>query len=180
MSDRKTKAREKRNAKRATKQKTRRVRNQRAAETANLKLDTLLSWQMGEAWLGQSWHEQGSRIPAVISRVHPAHGIAIAIFDLDLRSRGVVHAGILTGLTENELNARLAELSETAPMVQIGPAHVLACVEAAQGLNDELPDGFDDARKLFGDLETDGSIEVLTGEPPEPPKRKGLFARLFP
>lgn len=176
---RKQKAREKRKAKRAAKQKTRRVRNQNAAASSSASLDQILGWPLGEAWLGQDWHEQGARVPAVITRSHPSGGIAAAMFDLDLRERGVVRSALLVGLDQDELNRRLAELSDSAPMVQIAPGHVLACVEAARGLSEDLPDDFEHARALFGDLEVDRSIEVLTGAPPEPEKKKGLLGRLF-
>ncbi|HJN78074.1 MAG TPA: hypothetical protein QGF58_29440 [Myxococcota bacterium] len=180
MSDKKRqKTREKKKAKRATKQKTRRVRNLNAAtSTQATSLRTILGWPLGEAWIGQDWHEQGARVPALITRAHPSGGIAAAVFDLDLESDGVVRAALLVGLDDNELHHRLAELSETSPMVETTAGVVLACVEAAAGL-DELPAGFADARAMFGELELDGSVEILTGTPPEPKRKKGLFARLF-
>jgi len=179
MSDRKQKSLEKKKARRAKKQKTRRVRNQAASTSTGTPLKTMLGWNLGDAWVGQDWHEQGARIPVVVTRAHPGGGIAAAIFDLDLSGGGVIRAGVAGPLQENELNDRLAKISEAAPMVQVGPGHALACVAAAEALTDELPQGWSDARAMFGDLELDASIEILTGTPPEPEKKKGLFGRLF-
>lgn len=174
--------RQKQAKKRATRQTVRRTQTRSQRQVRSAGLSEMLEWPLTEAWLGQDWHEQGARVPAVIVREHTSGTLVAAVFDIDLSGPGVVKAALLEGLQQPQLQHHLSQISGEMGLMQVTAGHVLSVVEAGWDLSDEggtLPTGFARARALFGELTADDRIEVLTGPPEQASQKQGWLSRLM-
>ncbi|MEZ4317540.1 MAG: hypothetical protein R3F61_08545 [Myxococcota bacterium] len=145
------------------------------------------AWPVGECYLSENWHEHGARVHAGFVRESSDGRRAAAFFEVDLRRDGVVEVLARGGVSEGAVQGEMARRSEASgnAMLVAEPDLVVKVVRAGVDLSrsreNALPDGLDEALRLFGDLDGSTAPEaVLTGDPPPPPaKKKSLFSLLF-
>lgn len=175
---RKAKKREKQRKKRDD---ARRARGSRRPPGAKADVSDAVDWPVGDAWVGEGWHERGARVDALFTRRHADGRVAVAAFELDLAERGVLAVQTVGGASEAAVQGELVRRSsDDRAMVAAEPGLVVRLVRAAaeHGASGgfEPPKGYDAAVALFGDVRPSGD-EILCGteEAPAQPERAGGF-----
>ena len=167
-------------------------RREHNASLSQASMDQVLSWSEGECYLSQDWHEQGAHIWAIFTRRHPSGRCAAAMFELDLAEEGVQEVELLLGVAEDQLMMRLANLSQKHPLVVTGGEMVVHAVRTAESWSKaqeyELPEGFAEAVRLFGDFKLPpGMPDFKVGreagdakrlQPPVEPQAEGIWGRV--
>ncbi len=181
----KQKAQERKQQKRSGKQDVRRSRSATLSKLRRAGLSQVMEWPFGDAYIGESWHQTGSRFPVLVTRRHASGEMAAVFFELDLELQGVRAARLESHVHPGVFQRTLAEVSEEdQPLMIVSPAHALACVEAAWELSErgdfELPRGFASARAFFGELQPSDDVELLTGQdaPPDKEVSRGFWDSL--
>jgi hypothetical protein len=175
---------ERKRQKKAQKHKEKRAeaKERRAVKVGSGK--NVADWPLGEAWIGSNWPEQGARVHAALTRRHASGRVAAAIFDVDLKDRGVVDVKILKDVHPAELAQALSQRStESTPLHVTEPALVAKLVRegAAHGeLGGHPQPDVDEALGLFPDVNPKAATQaILVGDtPPPPPPKEGLWTSL--
>ena len=138
---------------------------------------------LGDCYISDNWSDHGPRVSAVFVRRHRNGQSVAAFFELDLLSQGMLSSSRVTDLSPAGLDSELAQRSERTPLVVCEPALIVKVVEAARAMSDGrgelVTHSYNEAVALFGVvLSEDCPHEILTGAPPLPPEKPGVFAGL--
>jgi len=141
-----------------------------------------LAWPVGPCFLSDNWHEQGSTVDVVITRVAEAGEAVAGVFVVDLHTDGVRDGTLRGGLDASQLPSLAAQASERSgrAMVDIAPSQAAAVLAAGASLGVSADSR--SAMAIADGLEPDDApIAIHTGEPeaPPPPKEEGWFSRLI-
>lgn len=186
-SKRDNRAQKKREKSRKKRDDARRTRGSRPgiqspAVASGLAAAEAVRWPVGECYLSQHWHEHGPHLHAVFTRAASDGRVAVAFFELDLESGGVIDVLFRAPVSADAVLGEVARRSElSGDPIQVSDAlRVRKAVEVAMELGG-APAMLPEALALFGDLDPRACEDsFLTGSPPPPPpKKKSLFTMLF-
>ncbi|MCB9760222.1 MAG: hypothetical protein H6739_10340 [Alphaproteobacteria bacterium] len=180
---RKQKKREKDKVKSEHRKRARATRKQQQARLRNTTLQEAAGWDLADAYVSEDWHAQGPRVWAVFARQHSSGSMAAAIFDVDLRERGVVSAELRVGIPEGELHMELARLSQTKAMMIVEAGLVVKVVKEGLAHGESRgvaqPEEAAEAMTLFAGVEPSYQDVLVGAEPPPPPEPEGgLFSSI--
>ena len=175
MADKKTRRRERKLARsRArSREKSRALRSRRRGAAGGVTAARAAGWPVHEVYVSEGWHEQGPRVRAILSRMRDDGRLAAAIFDVDLRERGVVEARLELDWQVPDLQRELVLASGEEALIACEPELVVKLVRAGarhgEGRGHSQAAGLERAEQLFGDLDPgDCRQEILVGEEPPP------------
>jgi hypothetical protein len=131
-------------------------KRQHMSKTRDISVEEAAAWPLAECYVGDKWHEDGARIPAIFVRKHPSGRVMAASMDVDLAEQGVVDLELWALQTVNELNMKLAALSQDTPLLVV-PAELvvrIARVAYEHGVREEYeqPEDWAKVELLFGDV----------------------------
>jgi hypothetical protein len=131
-------------------------RRQHMNKVRDISVEEAAAWPLAECYVGDKWHEDGARVPAIFVRKHPSGRVMAASMDVDLAEQGIVDLELWALQTVNELNMKLATLSQDTPLLVV-PAELvvrIARVAHAHGVKEEYdqPEEWAKVEQLFGDV----------------------------
>ncbi len=175
MADKKTRRREKKlaRARARSREKSRALRSRRRGAAGGVSAARAAGWPVHEVYVSEGWHEQGPRVRAILSRMRDDGRLAAAIFEVDLRERGVVEARLELDWQVPDLQRALVPASEEEALVACDPELVVKLVRVGARHGEDRGHrqaaGLERAEQLFGDLDpADCRQDILVGEEPPP------------
>jgi two-component system cell cycle response regulator DivK len=82
-------------------------RRQHMNKVRDISVEEAAAWPLAECYVGDKWHEDGARVPAIFVRKHPSGRVMAASMDVDLADQGIVDLELWALQTVNELNMKL-------------------------------------------------------------------------